>query len=138
MENLSILVIVAGVTLALIVAIIWSKRKSQKNQEEVVQGESIPPGGLEVLAEAMVTGDTSQAIRNQEARGQGSFVGSNTLPTDMSPKAQKVLKRAGVKFLGVVPNDPFFQNVKLPKGWKKEKTSHSMHSDLVDEKVKVK
>jgi hypothetical protein len=89
---------------------------------------------LDLLMRALLTGDGSSAIEWQEKSGQQSFVGSDTLPTDMQDNAQLVLEAAGVKFLGIVENDPMFQYVELPTGWKKEGTSHSMHSNLLDEK----
>lgn len=83
----------------------------------------------EFLLDAMVAG-TSNAIELQESSGQHSFVASETLPTegDKGP-----LEAAGVKFLRPVDGDPLFQFVELPKGWKKQATDHSMHSDLLDE-----
>jgi len=89
--------------------------------------------GMDLLFRALVTGDNSGAILGQEADGQKSFVSSTTLPTDMR-EAKAVLEAAGVKFLGVVEDDPMFQYVELPNGWKKVATSHSMYSDLVDDK----
>jgi len=98
--------------------------------------EQVKKNPIGVLAEAMVVGG-SEMILHQEAQGQQSFVGSDTLPTDMGhddEHTKAVLEAAGVKFLGVVEGDPMFQYVKLPKGWKKMPTDHSMWSKLVDEK----
>jgi len=82
------------------------------------------------------TGDSSNAILQQEAAGQQEFVNSEFLPTISDRRKQrrveKVLKTAGVKFLGVVENDALFQRVELPAGWKKVAHSHSMYSYLVD------
>jgi hypothetical protein len=97
------------------------------------QQEPRKEDGMDLLFRALVTGDSSNAILGQEADGQKSFVSSTTLPTDMR-EAKAVLEAAGVKFLGVVEDDPIFQYVELPNGWKKVATSHSMHSDLVDDK----
>lgn len=89
------------------------------------------------LAEAIVMGG-SNAILNQEAQGQRSLVHSDTLPTDMGRRddcdTKTVLEAAGVKFLGPVEGDDLFQYVELPKGWKKERTSHPMWSKLIDDK----
>lgn len=90
--------------------------------------------GTIVLLESLLSGDSSAAILGQEARGQTSFVGSDTLPTDISMDDKKVLESVGVKFLGTVQNDPMFQYVELPAGWKKAPTDHSMWSSLLDEK----
>jgi hypothetical protein len=76
----------------------------------------------------------SGAIEHQEAQGQRSFVASETLPSDIREEYRKVLEAAGVKFIGPVEDDPLFQYVELPEGWKKEPTDHSMWSRLVDDK----
>ena len=90
--------------------------------------------GMDLFMRALSTGDPSSAIMGQEADGQKSFVGSDTLPTDMRGDSKAVLEAAGVMFLGVVKEDPMFQYVELPKGWKKVPTGHSMWFDLVDDK----
>jgi hypothetical protein len=92
---------------------------------------------LGFLAEGMTRG-ASEAIENQEAQGQTSFVNSETLPTDMHGNARDVLEKAGVKFGEKVEGDEMFQYVELPAGWKKVSTSHSMWSNLVDEKGRVR
>lgn len=89
---------------------------------------------MDLLARALATGDSGTAIEWQEKSGQQSFVGSDTLPTKIDDEGRAALEAAGVKFLGVVENDPMFQYVELPTGWKKNGTSHSMHSELLDEK----
>ena len=85
-----------------------------------------------------VMGGNPNAILKQEAEGQRSFVNSETLPTDMGRHreydAKAILEAAGAKFVCVVPDDPMFQVVELPKGWKKVATDHSMWSKLVDDK----
>ncbi len=90
--------------------------------------------GLDLLIRAFGTGSSGEAVRSQEADGQRSFVGSDTLPTDMRGDARAVLEAAGVEFLGTVEDDPMFQYVELPEGWEKVGTDHSMWSELVDEK----
>lgn len=88
--------------------------------------------GLDWLLRAMATGSSSDAIYQQEAAGQESFAQSETLPTDMSEVARNALEKSGVKFLGIIEDDPIFQYVELPEGWQKKPTSHSMYTDLVD------
>jgi len=64
---------------------------------------------------------------------------NDTLPEIMCDDARKALKNLGVEFLGPVSEDPLFQSVKLPSGWKKVRTG-LMWSDLVDatgEKIAV-
>ena len=90
--------------------------------------------GLDLLMRALGHGDSSRAIMDQEADGQQSFVGSDTLPTEIQGNGKAILEAAGVKFLGVVEGDDLFQYVQLPAGWKKEGTGHSMWSSLVDDK----
>ena len=89
------------------------------------------------LADVMVRGG-SEAILHQEASGQRSFVGSDTLPTDIGRHSdydmKAILEATGVKFLGVVEGDDMFQYVEFPQGWKKVATDHSMWSKLVDDK----
>lgn len=88
---------------------------------------------------AMAKGDMDNAIiamtpggiEAQEAQGQKDFVGSETLPIERDEECTKVLKSKGVKFGTNV--DDLFQNVELPKGWKKKESDHSMWSSLVDE-----
>ncbi|RJQ28000.1 hypothetical protein C4577_00305 [Candidatus Parcubacteria bacterium] len=90
------------------------------------------------LMRSWVMGGNPNAIVAQEAEGQQSFVNSDTLPTRTNDygdhDSKKALEAAGVKFGVVIPGDPLFQYVELPKGWKKVPTSHSMWSDLVDDK----
>lgn len=78
-------------------------------------------------------GRNPMAIEHQEAKGQESFVKSDTLPTKMDPASKEILEAAGVKFLGPVENDDQFQYVTLPAGWKKVPTDHSMWSELLDQ-----
>ena len=89
------------------------------------------------LAAGIVMG-ASAVIENQEAQGQSSFVNSETLPTDMQGTARDVLEKAGVKFGEKVEGDEMFRYVELPAGWKKVSTSHSMWSNLVDDKGRVR
>jgi hypothetical protein len=73
-------------------------------------------------------------IEGQEAQGQREFVASEVLPTEIPPDDKAALEAAGVVFLGPVEGDPLFQFVTLPPGWRKERTDHSMWSDLKDNK----
>lgn len=88
--------------------------------------------GFDLLFRALARGDGSQAILDQEAAGQTSFVSSETLPTDMNEADKEYLESRGVVFLETVDGDPIFQYVELPKGWSKQATDHSMWSNLVD------
>lgn len=76
---------------------------------------------------------TPGGIERQEAAGQKTFVRNTTLPKDCDREA---LTKCGVIFC--TDADDLFVNVVLPDGWKKQATSHSMHSDLLDEKGRVR
>jgi hypothetical protein len=89
---------------------------------------------LDSLFRALVTGSSNDAILGQEADGQTSFVNSDTLPSQMRPEDRAALEAAGVVFGDLVEGDYLFEYVRLPAGWKKVSTEHSMHSDLLDEK----
>jgi len=85
------------------------------------------------------TGKASDMILEQESQGQQELVNSEVLPTKIqTDDGQKILEEAGVKFLGVVEGDEVFQRVELPEGWEKKATEHSMWSDLVDKKGRVR
>ena len=90
---------------------------------------------LSVLAGAMVEG-SSNHITNMERRGQGEFVGSDTLPTSFGhlENGKEIMESWGITFLGVVDGDPIFQYVQLPEGWEKVPIDHDMWSKLVDDK----
>ncbi len=81
-----------------------------------------------------IFGGDGKDIERQEAQGQASFVGSDTLPTQMGAEDEATLERFGVKFHSVVEGDPLFQYATLPAGWSKKQTNHSMWSKLVDDK----
>jgi deoxyxylulose-5-phosphate synthase len=90
---------------------------------------------LSFLVEQAFTG---RAVENQEKRGQSEFVESDTLPAQIRAEDLDLLTSAGVKFLGPVDGDDLFQFVKLPAGWRKEPTDHSMWSHLVDDKGRIR
>lgn len=75
-------------------------------------------------------GNPSDYIYTQEAEGQTSFVNSSTLPT--KNRDRDAFERLGVQFRDTVQGDDMFEHVELPAGWTKERTDHSMWSDLRD------
>lgn len=80
---------------------------------------------------------TPGGIERQEAAGQVTFVGDSTLPKEMGFGCSRVLlEQMGILFGEDV--DELFVNVKLPAGWKKRATEHSMHSELLDDKGRVR
>lgn len=88
------------------------------------------------LEDALINGQ-SVAIERQESEGQKQLVTSDVIPTDMYSQ-EEAFKRLGFELLGVVEDDPLFQYAKLPDGWKKVATTHSMWSDIVDASGKVR
>jgi hypothetical protein len=89
------------------------------------------------LLKAFASGSSDGLIEGQEAEGQTSFVNSDTLPRRTNG-APIDWSRLGIKLLGPVPDDELFQYVELPAGWAKRPTDHSMWSDLVDDKGRVR
>lgn len=74
---------------------------------------------------------TPGGIEAQEKAGQQALVASTDMPKDMSPD------RAAFEKLGFTfgePVDDLFIKATLPAGWARSATSHSMHSDILDEK----
>lgn len=77
-----------------------------------------------------------------EAAGQRQVVHSDLVPTDMGwPRdrhteadVQAEYEALGFVFGDVVDGDPLFRHATLPEGWCRAGTSHSMHSDIVDER----
>jgi len=84
---------------------------------------------MEVLIEAMLTGNGSQAIVNQEARGQQTLVNSEQLPLSALDYKTE-LEAVGFKF--GEPIDEWFVSCQLPDGWTKQAIDHHMWSNLLD------
>lgn len=76
------------------------------------------------------------AIEASEARGQAQFVASQSLPTDV--RDRKVFEALGFTFGKPFKDDPLFAPATLPAGWTKRGTSHDMHSEILDEKGRVR
>ena len=75
---------------------------------------------------------TPGGIEAQEARGQQDFITTETLPKECNSRTtREQLEQMGIVF--GEDADDLFVNVRLPAGWKKVPTSHSMWSKLVDE-----
>ena len=80
-------------------------------------------------------------IENQERQGQQEIIDSCQLPSRWNTRGtdtKKQYKLMGIKVIGESEGDPLFLDVVLPKGWKKEHTSHSMWNNLVDDKGRVR
>jgi len=86
-------------------------------------------GDLENAIIAMTPG----GIEAQEAAGQRDFVANETLPINTGYGTTKEqIEALGIEY--IEPADDLFWHVRLPAGWKKVATDHSMHSDLIDDK----
>lgn len=89
--------------------------------------------------EDFITATTPGGIEAQEAKGQKDFVKSETLPKKVNfchDSVEELYKKLGIKILGEA--DDLFNNVQLPSGWIKRPTDHSMWSELVDDKGRVR
>lgn len=62
-----------------------------------------------------------------------SEVALSQLPLEMNTWDKETLQEAGVIFVDPVAEDPLFQHVVLPKGWRIVPTNDARHSDLVDD-----
>ena len=77
--------------------------------------------------------ESDRTIEKMEARGAQEVAAQRRrLPTDGLDK--KVAEASGIEVHDVEENDPIWTHVTLPEGWKIERTDHSMHTKLVDEK----
>lgn len=75
-------------------------------------------------------------IEAQEAAGQAALVASESLPVDMHDR--ETFEALGFEFGAPYPDDKLFLPAKLPAGWSKRPTDHSMWSDIVDDKGRVR
>ncbi len=85
-----------------------------------------------------VMGGNPSAIERQEAEGQKELVESQQLPRKCnSPRginAAEQYHKMGIKVFTGSKGDDLFLGVKLPDGWKKKATDHSMWNELIDDK----
>ncbi len=79
---------------------------------------------------------TPGAIEASEAAGQMELVNGATLPIEMGIDHEVVTKGTGIQFGDMA--DDLFIHVVLPAGWSKRTTDHSMHSELVDDRGRVR
>ncbi len=87
-------------------------------------------------------GGNPNAIEAQEAEGQKELINSLQLPLKCnSPRginAAEQYHKMGIKTFTGSKGDDLFLGVKLPDGWKKEATDHSMWNNLLDDKGRVR
>jgi hypothetical protein len=79
---------------------------------------------------------TPGGIEAQEAAGQSELVVSAMIPKAIHGATREQLTAIGFQFGADV--DDLFVTCKLPAGWSKRATSHSMHSHLIDDKGRVR
>lgn len=92
---------------------------------------------LAILAHAMA-GGTTAAIEHQEAHGQQELVNSESIPyRGSNGKDRTILESWGFKF-GEHDGQDLFIEVEMPAGWKKVRTDHSMWSNLLDDKGRIR
>lgn len=93
----------------------------------------VNPAALNALIEGdidnFIAASTPGGIERQEAAGQQELVNGTNFPIDMSPN-REAFEKMGFVF-GQQVDDIFF-SAKLPAGWKKEATDHSMWSYITD------
>lgn len=100
-------------------------------------------------ASAFINGDranflaaiTPGGIERQEAQGQADLArAANRLPSQIiyprNVTHADITREMGITF--GAPVDELFVSVTLPAGWVIKPTEHSMHSDLVDDKGRVR
>ena len=77
----------------------------------------------------------SDGVVESEAQGQREFERSEVLPTrGLDKETRDGLEKIGFVFGEVIEGDSLFREAKLPKGWEKKPTDHSLWTDLVDNK----
>ena len=88
---------------------------------------------------------SSDAIEFLELLGQRQLVNAAKLPRQIRDlceykeiSAAEIYAIFGIKVIRDSEADELFYDVKLPKGWKIKPTLHTMRSDLLDAKNKVK
>jgi hypothetical protein len=103
---------------------------TEKNEPRITMAALVAM--LEGDVENAIVASTPGGIEAQEARGQQDFVAGETLPIKMAwGTTKEQVEAMGIEY--VDPIDDLFWYVRLPEGWKKEATDHSMHSNLLDE-----
>lgn len=82
--------------------------------------------------------DPSEAIYEQERRGQQQLCASESLPAQLNfgEDSANALRSLGIEAGDPFEDDPLFRPVKLPAGWRKEATDHpyGYWTNLLDDK----
>lgn len=91
-----------------------------------------------ILLGVMLERRPGESIEQMEARGSDELVAGESLPTEGLAQHKKLLERWGFSIGEPYADDPLFTPVTLPSGWKKRRTEHGMHSEVLDEQDRVR
>ncbi len=105
-----------------------------KHQQTRITPAALAAAAAGDMQNAMVAA-TPGGIEAQEAAGQAMLVAIEQLPKDLGVSREQ-LEAIGFVFGADV--DDLFVTARLPPGWSKRASDHSMHSDLVDDKGRVR
>lgn len=87
-------------------------------------------------------GGNPNAIEAQEAKGQKELIESAQLPIKGNSYSKlnviEQYHKMGIKTFTKSKGDDLFVGVKLPAGWRKEATEHSMWNNLIDDKGRIR
>jgi len=85
-------------------------------------------------------GGNPTAIEKQEEDGQQELVNSSQLPVKSESVGDvlDIYKELEFEVLNNDDDDDLFVNVKLPDNWRIESTDHSMWSNLIDDKDRIR
>ncbi len=111
--------------------------------------EEVQTGNGALLLISQMLGDTNgSTILRQESKGQQELVNSRELPKKYNghmehPNGERytteeIYASMGIKLLPTGRHDDMFYETVLPSGWKVKPTSHSMWSNLVDDKGRTR
>lgn len=92
---------------------------------------NMTPAMLRAALEGRNIDASPGGIMRSERAGQQELVASSDVPKEMFPD-RAAFEKVGFKFGEDV--DDIFISATLPPGWTRSATSHSMHSDVLDEK----
>lgn len=82
------------------------------------------------------------AIYDQESQGQQQLNSSDQLPKKCnSPRGIDIKKQyelMGIEVLSDSDGNDLFLDVRMPEGWQKQSTDHSMWNNLIDDKGRIR
>lgn len=100
----------------------------------------VSPAAIQALLdgdfENYMIASTPGGIEAQEIRGQAELACSDQLPIECRNASREQLEALGFVFGEII--DELFIEAWLPKGWYKEITPHSMYTNLLDSRGRVR